>query len=158
MTIRAFGPVSSTVGIAVCRVRTTMSIGFSKNVAFGLIVATSGRLSGAGVRSLTALSVMSANGVAFRCEGVAWGDEGGSEGLGVAIWVVSIGSFSVFSGSGEADGFGVGRGGASDILGASDTRLFLFARTLCLPAGARFRGDAFFVGEGGGSDAGGLNM
>lgn len=69
---------------------------------------------------------------------------------------VIVGSFSVFSssGSGEAEGFGVGSSGAknegasSAMLGALDILLFLmFARTLC--RGARFFGGAFFVGDTG---------
>lgn len=101
---------------------------------------------------------MSARGVASRFEGVARGDEGGSTGF-VSITIgssVIVGSFSVFSssGSGDAEGFGVGSTGAknegapSATLGALDILLFLmFARTLCL--GALFFGGAFFVGDAG---------
>jgi hypothetical protein len=35
------------------------------------------------------------------------------------------------------------------VVGAIDIRLFLFARTLCLPLVVRFLGDAFFTGEAG---------
>jgi hypothetical protein len=162
MTIRAFGVVSSTVGTAVCRVRTTMSMGFSKKVAFGLMAATSTRFSGTGVCSLIALSVISASGVEFRC--ACRGDAGEGEGLGVFIWVFSDGSFSfsLDSGSGDSDGCGVGSAmeGASDMVDAIDSLVFLFARTLSrtLFRGARLRGDGFFVGDDGGSDAGGLNI
>lgn len=69
---------------------------------------------------------------------------------------VMVGSFSAFSssGSGEAEGLGVGSTGAknegasSAIMGTLDILLFLmFARTLCL--GALFFGGAFFVGDAG---------
>jgi hypothetical protein len=130
-----------------------MSMGFSKTVAFGLIAATSGRVSGMGVCELT-LSVISANGVAFRGVGVGRGDEGKGDGFGVSSCVFSDGSFSVYSGSGV--GVGSVIDGASDTVDAIDSRVFLFARTLCRPA--RLRGDGFFEGEEGGSEAGGVNI
>jgi hypothetical protein len=130
-----------------------MSIGFSKNVAFGLMAATSGRASGKGVCELT-LSVMSARGVAFRGVGMGRGDDGNGDAFGVSNCVFSDGSFSGYSGSGA--GVGSVIVGASDTVEAIDSRVFLFARTLCRPA--FLRGDGFFVGDGGGSDAGGLNI
>lgn len=93
------------------------------------------------------LSVISAKGVASRFEGEARADIGETGNVESISIEVSVGSFSVFSGSGDSDGFGVGsKGTSSAIVVALDTLLFLiFARTLC--RGARFRGDAFFVGD-----------
>jgi hypothetical protein len=111
---------------------------------------TSGRFSaGISVCSLIVLSVMSARGVASRFEGEARADVGESGGFESISIEFSVGSFSVFSGSGDSEGFGVGSEGASSaILGALDILLFLIlARTLCL--GARFFGEAFFVGDAG---------
>jgi hypothetical protein len=107
------------------------------------------------------LSVISAKGVASRFEGEARADVGESGGLESICIEVSDGSFSVFSGLGDSEGFGVGREGASSaMLVAVDILLFLMlARTLC--RGARFRGDAFFVGEvgaEGSSVSAGLNI
>ena len=162
MTSRAFGPVgSSTFGRAACRVRTTISIGFSKFVTCELTFMTSGFFSAAtGVCSLIALSVISARGVASRFD--TRGDVGDDNGLSVDSEPTSEGAFSVFSefsvisGAGETDGSGVGRmDGFSSAMGllsgAIDMRVLRLARMLCLPT--LLRGDAFFTGEAGSSGA-----
>lgn len=93
------------------------------------------------------LSVISPKGVASRFEGEDRADVGETGNFESISIKVSEGSFSVFSGSGDSEGFGVGSVGASSaIVVAVDILLFLiFARTLC--RGARFLGDAFLVGD-----------
>jgi hypothetical protein len=101
ITIRAFGPLSSTTGIAVDLDFKTISIGFSRTVSNGLIGLTNRVwLSALRGRSLR-LSVISANGVPCNSDG-----------------------------SGETDACGVGRGGGSSgVEDTRDPRagaLFLF--------------------------------
>jgi hypothetical protein len=104
-----------------------------------------------GVRSLMALSVMSASGVAFRCD--TRGGVGDGKDFSVDSDPTSEGAFSVSSGSGEIDGCGVGSEEGSSaigfVVGALDVRVFLFARMLCLPLVVRFLGEDFFTGETG---------
>lgn len=156
MTMRALGPVSHsfTEGIPAALVRTTISIGFSGLAVFGSSFSSftsSGRLSATGVLSLMALSVISANGVESRCEGV-------EEAMGLATRGVAC-SGSMFSllsrvdGSGDSVALGVGNGGGKDgASGATGFLLFLFARTLCLPP-LFLRGDDFLAGEDGSEGA-----
>jgi hypothetical protein len=126
------------------------------------MAATSGRFPATTGVCAFALSVMSASGVECRevgvGVGVALGEAGNGAGFGVSSCVISDGSFSVFSfsvsGSVECLGVGSAIEGASDTVEAIDALVFLFALTLGRPA--RLRGDAFLVGEGGGSDAGGV--
>lgn len=158
MTRRAFGPEgSSTLGSAAWRVRTTMSIGFSRLVTCELTFKIPGVFSTAtGVCLLMVLSVMSARAVALRCD--TRGDMGDDKGLSVESDPISDGAFSVTSGSGETEGCGVGSNEGSSsamgfVAGAIGMRLFLFARMLCLPPVVLFLGGAFLTGEAGSSGA-----
>jgi hypothetical protein len=94
---------------------------------------------------------MSPSGVAFR-----WVTRGevGDAGLSVPSEPISDGAFSVSSGSGDTEGCGVGSEDDSSsaigfVVGATDIRLFLFARTLCRPLVVRFLGEDFLMGEAG---------
>lgn len=129
ITIRFLGPVGSCVaGIAVARVRTIMSMGFSNTVvrASTLVISFCG-FTTEGFRSLIiVVSVISANGVLWRVDCA-----------GVLCRVTS----------GDSEGSGVGMEEDLDSRSAEgllmpEILLVLAARTLCL-----FFGEAFFVGD-----------
>lgn len=94
---------------------------------------------------------MSANGVDSRCEGA--GEAIGFAACGVAFSGSIFSLLSRIEGSGDSDGFGVGRGGGRcGTSGATEFLLFRFARTLCLPP-LLLRGEGFFAGDGGSDGA-----
>ena len=100
MTVRAFGPVGSSIwGTVIALDLTTISIGFSRTVSIGLTFTNSCSFSDVTVCSLIVALVISDNGVAWSCEG-----------------------------SGVWDDFGVGKGGGGSA--DTERRLFLGAAVL----------------------------
>lgn len=124
MTIRAFGPVSSTTGAAIERDLSTISIGFSKTVSNALMgLTTEDWLSAVRGRSLR-VSVISARGVVCNsegsgdCDGFGVGIGGGNSGV-LELRVPRTGALFLFRG----EAFLVGESGAGVIIVASASNI-----------------------------------